>query len=226
MKIIDAHTHFDYLMHEMQPGVDGAICCAVSESDWQSMVGLIDHNTNIYGAFGIHPWAVAGVKDGFDKRLYDLLKNNSDFMVGEIGLDKYKPNMENQIDVFVKQLNIAIELQRQLSLHCVGAWDKILHILKSCKNLPNILVHDFNDSIDIMNNLLKHYDVFFSYHKIDKPFDLYRIEQTPIDRILVESDAKNDVILQDVITTIGCIKNESNICDKIYQNTKRFLNNA
>ena len=163
-----------------------------------------------------------------DKRFCDLLKSNDSFMVGEIGLDKYKPNMEKQIDVFIKQLNLAIRFKRTVFLHCVGAWDKILHILKQYEKaeLPIIIVHDFNGSIEIMNKLIQNYNVLFSIHRINKDAEIRRIEQIPTDKILVETDAKKDIVLRGVIDKISKVKNESDMGEIIYKNTLRILNNG
>ena len=116
MKIIDAHTHLDYITPNYQSDVVGAICCTTNESEWEQLKKLIAESVCVYGAFGVHPWFVNDVLDDFNKRLEFLLRLNPNYMIGEIGLDKHKPNMDKQIDVFIKQLNIAIELKRTIVL--------------------------------------------------------------------------------------------------------------
>lgn len=228
MKIIDAHTHIDYITSDLQPDVVGCVCCAVKEFEWQKIIDLMKSNNHVYGAFGIHPWFVNSVDKDFDVRLKKLLETNSNYMVGEIGLDKYKPDMEKQMDVFIKQFDIAINLKRIVCLHCVGAWDKILHVLKQYKKseLPIIIAHAFNEKEDILNKLLQYQNIFFSIGK-NALYDRFcRIEQIPLDKILVESDADKNVLLTDVINTIGKKKNESNVGKIIYDNTKRVLKNG
>lgn len=224
MKIIDAHSHIDYISHNIQTDVVGTICCTTKESEWGALVNIVANDANVYGAFGVHPWFANDITDGFDKRLFDLLKLNDSFMVGEIGLDKYKPDIDNQIDVFIKQMDIAIELNRPIFLHCVGAWDKILHILKQYKNLPIIIAHDFNGGPEILKTLIKNYDFMFSIHRADKPTEIQRIEEIPVDKILVESDAKSDVALRNLIDKISNIKKNKDANEIIYKNTQRILN--
>jgi len=228
MKIIDVHTHIDYITPNIQQDVVGCVCCATMESEWQELINLIESDNRIYGAFGIHPWFVNSVSNDFDIRLESLLKLNNNYMVGEIGLDKYKPDMEKQIDVFIKQFNIAIKLKRIVFLHCVGAWDKILHILKQYKQseLPTIIAHNFNGNEDIIKKLLQYKNMYFSFGKNAVYDRNYCIEQIPLNNILVESDGKQDIILNDIIDKIAKIKNKSNIDDIIYNNTKRILNNG
>ena len=103
MKIIDAHTHIDYITSNIQQNVVGCVCCATNELEWQKIIDLIKTDNCVYGAFGVQPWFIGNISDDFDVQLENLLKNDSRYMVGEIGLDKYKPDIDKQIDVFIKQ---------------------------------------------------------------------------------------------------------------------------
>ena len=222
MKIIDAHSHIDYITHKFQQGVVGTVCCTNDESQWQNLLNIIKQDNCVYGAFGVHPWFVSDVQNGFESRLYDLLKTNDSFMVGEIGLDKYKPDMEKQLKVFRKQFDIAVRLNRPVFLHCVGAWDKILNILKQYKKekMPIIIAHDFHGSEEILKTLLANYNVMFSFNKIYKPLFIKCI---PTERLLVETDGKESVLLVDVISKISEIKEKDGICEIIYNNIQRIL---
>lgn len=227
MKIIDAHTHIDYITCDVQPDVVGAVCCATMESDWKRIVDICNKDKRVYGAFGIHPWFIDVAEKDFDKRLTKLLEINSHYMVGEIGLDKYKTNMDAQIEFFVKQFTIAINLKRIVCLHCVGAWDKILHILKQYKQseLPIIVVHGFDENEDILEKLLRYKNIYFSVSKNAVYGRNNRIDKIPLNRIMVETDAKSDFILNDIVVKISEIKNDENVPDIIYNNTSKVLNN-
>ena len=227
MKIIDAHTHIDYITSNFQPYVVGCVCCATNESDWKKIIDLCDKDNRVCGAFGLHPWFVDCCDNMVGARLEHLLNMNHDYMVGEIGLDKYKPNMDKQLDIFIMQLNTAIKLKRTVFLHCVGAWDKILHILKQYKKseLPIIVAHDFNGNQNIIEQLLQYENIYFSFSKNVIRAENCRIEQIPSNRILIESDGKQDISLVDVINEIAKIKNEPGIDEFIYNNTKRILRN-
>lgn len=221
MKIIDAHSHIDYVTHKFQEDVVGTVCCTTKESEWNKLVEMIQTDNNIYGAFGIHPWFVDSVVQGYEKRLEDLLKTNRGYMVGEIGLDKYKPDMDKQLEVFQKQFDIAIRLRRTVFIHCVGAWDKILHILKQYKQseLPVIVLHDFNSNDDILDKLLEYKNIFFSLGKNALYGRFCRIDKISQNRILVETDADKNILAKNIINKIS--RNETNI----YNNTLKVLDN-
>ena len=228
MKILDAHTHIDYITHEHQTNVVGCICCATAEDDWQKIINLMTRDNGVYGAFGVHPWFINSFNNGLIKRLSDLLETDANYMVGEIGLDKYKPDMEKQIDVFMAQFDVAIKLKRSVFLHCVGAWDKFFHVLKQYKesDLPTIVIHGFNSNENILTRLLQYKNIYFSLSKNYVYGRNNRIEQIPSNRILVETDGKKEVVLSNLIDKISDIKNEFYICDIIYNNTQKVLKNG
>ena len=228
MKIIDAHSHVEYVTHKFQSSVVGTFCCATNESQWNELINMMKTDSQIFGAFGIHPWFIDSVSNDFESKLKNLLLKNPQFMVGEIGLDKYKPNMDKQIELFEKQLNIAVNLHRVVSIHCVGAWDKIFHILNKYKksDLPYIIAHSYSGNLDITKRLLNSYDnIMFSFAKIDEKHDFQRIDQIPANRILVESDAKKDVVLSETIKQIQNIKQCDNLSNIIYNNANMVLKN-
>ena len=163
----------------------------------------------------------------------EILESNSHIMVGEIGLDKHHPNIETQIKFLEKQIEIAIEFNRPIHLHCIGAWDKILHILKGHNKspLPPIIAHAFDGGHDIMTRLITKYDVYFSY-KTKKTCINNIINGTPIERILVESDCNTPTeqlkILQDTTHEIAklCNISEPKLNTQINKNFQRIINYA
>lgn len=226
MKIIDAHSHIDFMTHREQMDVVETVCCTVDEFQWEVLLDMVKHSDKIYPAFGIHPWYIKFLDDGFESRLENLLKTNSSFMVGEIGLDKYKPDMDKQIAVFEKQFDLAVKLHRTIFIHCVGAWDKILHILKQYKQseLPIIVMHSYNGNEQITNELLNYDNIMFSFNKIDEHYGICRIQQIPTNKILVETDGKRDVVLSGLINEISHIKQDDDIAETIYNNTLQVIN--
>ena len=119
---------------------------------------------------------------------------------------------------------IAIKLKRSVFLHCVGAWDKILHILKQYKKseLPTIVAHGFNGSVEILDTLINNGNVFISFNKVAPEY----IQNTPINKILVETDGKNNIVLSDMVDKISNIKSENNAGEIIYENTLKVLRNG
>lgn len=95
-----------------------------SAEGWQEGCGF---------AFGIHPEIVGEIQEQDLCDLEKLLKKIPDAQVGEAGLDKryagYEPGGAQEA-VFRRQAKMAFELGRDLQIHCVGDYGRIVQILK------------------------------------------------------------------------------------------------
>ena len=84
-------------------------------------------------SFGIHPEIVGEIQEQDLLYLEELLKPFPDAQVGEAGLDKrfggYGPGGAQE-EIFRKQAKMAQELGRDLQIHCVGDYGRVLQILK------------------------------------------------------------------------------------------------
>ncbi len=223
MKYIDSHCHLSSDTHIC--GV-GAIYNAVQPSDWRAIASAIDDNSDIFGAVGIHPWHISSVYNGWDADLTDLLMGYPELMLGEIGLDKHRPDMDAQIAALNIQLNIAHKLNRGVCLHCVGAWDKLLFLLKQNQNgLPRfILSHGYTGPVADTEKLSDRYNMYFSYGPRDL-INPVRLIATPLDRILAETDSNNPENVISVVKGISDILGiaPGKMADIIYANTTRML---
>ncbi|MDW2958497.1 MAG: TatD family hydrolase [Alphaproteobacteria bacterium] len=227
-KYIDAHCHLmsnTEIVRARELGVAGMICNGTRPSDWGDIVHLVRGNNDVYGAIGVHPWFVDDLPDNWDLELRKTLIANPDLMIGEIGLDKTRPNIDMQISIFIRQLDMAYELKRVVHLHCVRAWDLILHILKQRQNkLPPLFVaHGYSGTPDMMSKLISDYNFYFSYGEraLNMPC---RIQQTPHDRILVESDGDTPANVVGIAMHVASIANITT--DLIYENTTQVLQNG
>jgi len=224
MKYIDAHCH---MITAPNAEIACAVCDATCESDWDKVIEIANSET-IFACIGVHPWYIDSITPCWESRMRKKLAENPSVMIGEIGIDKYKPNIDLQIRVFTEQIEIAAELNRPVHIHCVGAWDKVLHILKShSANLPPmILAHRFDGNRQIIDQICHDYNVYFSY-SLD--CEAERVRNTPVDRILVESDAFDaDTQISRIVATTGNVANILNltpdeVTKQTYENFQRMI---
>lgn len=221
--ICDMRKYFDAHCHLIDASLPVNVCAIVNATQltqWDAVLNQVRVNHNLWGAIGVHPWFVEGLEYGWDIQLFDCLKYNPDISVGEIGLDKHKPNMDMQVDVLVRQLELAQELRRGVHLHCVGAWDKMQHLLKVCRadRLPFVLFHRYKGAVDEIEKLSRKYNAFFSYCDVD----CQRIARTPNDRILIETDSGNPAQIMKIESDIVAVCGERNF----FENTTRMLKNG
>ena len=81
--------------------------------------------------YGIHPKIATQANDEMFAKLREYLQDEH-AMVGEAGIDKRYPGYEDgtQDRVFLEHAKLALELKRDLQIHCVGDYTRVLKLLK------------------------------------------------------------------------------------------------
>ncbi|MCR5165275.1 MAG: TatD family hydrolase [Thermoguttaceae bacterium] len=178
---------------------------ATQESDWESVVQVTHRASCVAGfpqvvpSFGIHPWYVTGLSEGWEERLTEKLNQFPDAGVGEIGLDALRPDLELQKEVFLTQLELARSLKRSVSVHCVRAWESVESLIQKTVGPEGltILLHGYNGSVKQAVHFFEelHWNVFFSLTasrtQLESPKTQELFQNLPFDRIVMESDAEN-----------------------------------
>ncbi len=235
-KYIDAHCHLldapniDLAISNAQEqGVAAFVCAPATPAQWNAIVDLTHKYPFVFGAVGIHPWNMCELPQNYITVLEDLLIKNPKLMVGEIGLDKNRPDIPHQVHVFTEQLKIAHKYNRGVHLHCIGCWDIVMRVLSENKNAlpPFILAHGFSGNKNDIAKLAAKFNMYFSYgpRNLRHQHGAARILATPQSRILVESDGADSTVVPSLISQISEILNmETDILsDIIYENTKQIL---
>ena len=170
--------------------------------------------------YGIHPIVANNVTEADWERLESLLGNYPDAGVGECGLDKrYDGYAEGglQEQAFRRQVKLARELHRDLHIHCVGDYGRIVQILKECEYpgkpkrghaTAHTVFHRFGGDISVVNAAQK-MNPLFSLHQdsFHKKCTLDAIPQIPAEQMRFETDADETFVAANIL------KNES--ADKI-----------
>ena len=180
-----------------------SICNGTSPLDWNLLADLAElYPKEIIPFYGVHPWYVDALPENWLENLRFMLASTG-YGIGEIGLDRAhssKADFTHQKSVFIDQLDLALSLDLPVAVHCVRAWGILLEILqekllikignnKYCR-IP-VMIHSFNGSLEIMKQLTD-MSVFISVspYLLSVRAEYLReiIKETPLERILVESD--------------------------------------
>lgn len=187
----------------------------------KSAVELAEKNDGIYAAIGMHPIHIktdlmklktdedeggfAPLGEEYNKERYKELALSSRKVVaiGEIGLDYYyKPKgtakkekfKELQKEVFVKQLEMAEELNLPVIIHCRVAFEDVYNILKTRSTSSGQdrkvrgVIHSFTGSAEEAKKFLD-LGFYLGINGIIFKLNLDEVIKTmPIERILVETD--------------------------------------
>ncbi|MGM0462234.1 MAG: TatD family hydrolase [Fibrobacterota bacterium] len=192
--ICDAHCHC--LGSAYSPVDCSLLCCDIQE------VGDRMPHTDIPGVFlsaGIHPWDTERRGRGWFDTLESYV-SSADIHVGECGLDyvRNKNPRRLQRDVFEKQLVLAVQYNRILTVHMQKGWDVFFELIQQ-HGIPQrgMILHDYSGSVEIMQSFSSSDPVFFSYGTSLLRKEGYRKKKeafihTPVNRILFESDAEDE----------------------------------
>ena len=216
---IDSHCHLqDYSKEDLQlilescekSNINLLYTNATNKDDFEkNLIISQTYSSNkikIISGVGYHPWyldyPIKNDKNWFEE-FKDFIKSNLidkniNFFIGEIGIDggkiKKTFSLENQIEIFKKQIELANELNKLVHIHCVYEWDKLYKILNNMKieNLVKnnkIILHSFQGKkkhIEKFNNL----NCYFSISSgcfTKSNFEMLKL--LPNNKILFESDS-------------------------------------
>lgn len=200
-KLFDAHSHInfpdfnkdkdDVIKRTLNKEV-GMIIVGTNADDSARAVEIAgQYDKGVYVSVGLHPTSIGS--EDFDANYYrNLAKNSKVVAIGECGLDYFhKNNKEKQKDVFKKQIELALELDKPLIIHCRLAHDDVLDILSSYRD-PMLKgnIHFFSGNLEQAN---KYFDLgflisFTGVITFTKNYDGI-IKKAPLEKIIVETDA-------------------------------------
>ncbi|KDD75449.1 TatD related Dnase, partial [Helicosporidium sp. ATCC 50920] len=167
-------------------------------SDWPSVMSLCAQHAQLVPSFGVHPWDVEDLADSWLEDLKSAIESTPGAMLGECGLDRCtrgkQVDWETQKSAFRRQLGLAKELGKTVSIHCVRAPAELESALAEAGLTHPIILHSWVGSADSTAALLKRFPsvlISLSGHLFQKPpakaMDMVSV--VPADRLLVESDA-------------------------------------
>ena len=113
----------------------GFVAIACEPWEWEAVAAMDTRDR----AFGIHPMVASQVKDADFAELEGYLRGDPAASVGECGLDRRYPGYGAggvQEAVFVRQVELARDLRRDLQIHCVGDYGRIVALLKAAHYPP------------------------------------------------------------------------------------------
>ncbi|KAB2058507.1 hypothetical protein E1A91_A11G247900v1 [Gossypium mustelinum] len=207
MKLFDAHCHLQdprilnkapkLISTALDSGLLNFAVNGVSEKDWHLVKEMGDKYPSVIPCFGVHPWYVPHRSPNWFTTLKEFFETTPSAAVGEIGLDKGSKGREidfnDQIEVFRQQLELAKELKKPASVHCVRAFGDLLHIVKDIGSFPDgLLLHSYLGSAEMVPEFVKS-GAYFSLSGYIMPMKVQKakkmLKTIPLERILLESDA-------------------------------------
>jgi len=115
------------------------------------------HPGTLFATAGVHPHHAIDYDDATDSTLRELARDPAVRAVGETGLDynrNYSPR-DVQLQVFERQLQIAVDLRMPLFLHQRDAHADFIALLRRYRDkVPGAVVHCFTDTGEALRDYL------------------------------------------------------------------------
>ncbi len=195
-------------------GVTNAVVNGTRESDWDAvgaLVGTAVPSRPLAGisprtaedsgpylistpSYGLHPWYVRERSDAWLEDLRARLTAAPRAAVGEIGLDRWVEghDLAVQAPVFTEQLQLAAELHRPATIHCIRAWGALWETLQAHALPAGFLLHAYGGPAEMVPGFVERgayfsFSTYFLHERKEPQREVFR--HLPLDRLLVETDA-------------------------------------
>lgn len=217
MKYIDIHAHLnfqdfdmdrDQIISDLQKNEIGVINIGTGLETSREIIKLSDTHENMWSIIGLHPIYVNPLERGdslhggedFNRLEFEKLLDNKKVVgIGECGLDYFHIDSTNndfkqrQKENFLKQIELSLEKDLPIMIHCRQAYDDVLDILKHYKKQNSRLrgnMHFFSGNKEHMKDLLD-LDFTISFTGVvtfaKEYIDL--VEYVPLEKMHAETDS-------------------------------------
>lgn len=208
MRFYDAHNHLQderfqgqqemLLAQSAAVGVTRMVVNGSCEEDWPQVLELARAHSQVLASFGYHPWYVHQRSPDWERTLVRFL-DAVPSAVGEIGLDRWKPDLDyaGQEEVFTAQLRLAAERNLPVSIHCLQAWGRLLDLLRMHpRPQRGLVLHSFGGAQELVAPLARlgayfSFPGYFAHER--KARQRAAFQQVPRDRLLIETDAPDQL---------------------------------
>lgn len=208
-RLYDAHNHLqddrfggrqaELLAACRQAGVARMVVNGACEEDWPQVLTLAQAHSEVLPSFGYHPWYLHERTVRWRENLISYL-DKIPAAVGEIGLDRWKPDLpyEGQEEVFIAQLRLAAERNLPVSIHCLQAWGRMLEILKAePRPARGFLLHSYGGPLEMVKSFVAlgaYFSLpgYYAHERKERQRETFR--HIPLERLLIETDAPDQML--------------------------------
>lgn len=201
--LFDSHAHIDdkrfdedraeVIRRAAEAGLVGIINAGACMASSARSIALAEENELVYAAVGIHPHDAQGAMDSDYEQLAAWCRLPKVVAIGEIGLDYYYDLSPREVQqrVFMRQIDVAKQLNKPIIIHDRDAHGDVLAIVKrEAKGVTGVF-HCFSGSLEMAQEVIKlgFYVSFAGPVTYAKDGKLKQVAaHIPLDRLLVETD--------------------------------------
>lgn len=199
--LIDTHAHLDMyedwdviIKNAKENGIKKIIIPAVETEYFQKILEIANSYEDVYCMMGIFPTEAKNWHDGILDDIKEFAKNKKVVSIGEIGLDYYwdKSFVDEQKDIFIKQVKLANELGLPIEIHDREAHKDVFDILVEYNKTSDVVFHCFSGSVEFARECLKQgwYIALGGVVTFKNAVKTKEVaKDVPLDRLMLETDS-------------------------------------
>ena len=167
--MIDSHCHINDELYRENPieyikdaeniGVFQFLVVGFDRKSSELALEISKQHPECFAAVGIHPSDAKKAEQNDLEKIREIAKDKRVIAIGEIGLDYYwdkEDDIKNlQKEYFIKQIEIANELDLPISIHCRDAIEDCLKILKENPVKRGGIMHCYAGSVEMASEFIK-----------------------------------------------------------------------
>ncbi len=205
MRLFDTHAHIGLIDEDpieqlivvqeaRHEKIDGILSICNNARDFFEVYENLKTATNVYFAVGMSPSEVANPGKDWESRLEQGMQLDRVVAIGETGLDYYRKfgDRDSQIELFVRQLEMASRLDKPVVIHNRDAGQNVLEILREKIPRRGAVLHCYSEDWSYAKQALE-LPVYISFAGNVTYRNARNLHETarnmPLDRMLIESEA-------------------------------------
>lgn len=184
---------------------------------------------NGYYSVGFHPYNVGRVDEEETlEKVRKAVEHPRILAIGEIGLDKsIEAELEHQMRIFEKQVEIAEAAKLPIILHVVRAFNEIISFMKTHKPQVPMIIHGYNGGVQMAQDLVEA-DFLISFGQAitgEHSKIIEALQVVPLEKIFLETD-EGDMDIRELYQFAAEVKGVSldHLRIQIFENARTYLN--
>lgn len=175
MHLFDSHAHLELINNDpveqllsvqeaKDVGVGSVVCICNNLNDFTETYDQLSQETGIFFSIGISPSEVERLPVGWEDRLAEFAMRDRVVAIGEIGLDYFRKygTRDLQIGLFVKQLDIAKQVDLPVVIHNRDAGEDVLAVLRDKLSMRGGVLHCYSEDLEFAMRALE-LNLFISF---------------------------------------------------------------
>lgn len=175
MKIFDTHAHLGLIdsdpitqiivaQEAEAKNVLGIVNICNNLQDFKPLYKNLLLANNVYFSVGISPSEVTHTHFKWETEVEELAKLNKVVAIGETGLDRKYGNKDQQIEFFIRHIEIAEKINYPVIIHNREVGKEILDVLREIKPSISIILHCFSEELSYAEEIMQILpNAFFSF---------------------------------------------------------------